>query len=334
MEIMKINIYYGGRGLIDDPTIYVMDKIQEVLDDFRVKVERINLFEQKNAITTLPQGMMEADGIILATTVEWFGIGGYMQQFLDACWLFGNREKIETLYMQPIVMSTTYGEQEGELTLRNAWEVLGGPVCEGLCGYVDNLIDFEMNQQYSNIIEKKAENLYRTISRKIVNLPSSNRAMQQSVLKTHHIELTPKESEQLSKYAADDMYIKKQKEDIEELSSMFKGMLNKQSQERAASDLEERLKAAFQPQEEVEMMYQFEIEGKPQPLHIQIKGKEMECYYGSKATADVNCKLSLQSMNDIIYGRMTFQRAFMTGAMTTKGDFKNLRMLDQMFQFK
>ena len=73
---MKINIYYGGRGLIDDPTIYVMNKIQEVLEELRVKVERINLFEQKNAITTLPQGMADADGIILATTVEWFGIGG------------------------------------------------------------------------------------------------------------------------------------------------------------------------------------------------------------------------------------------------------------------
>ena len=23
----KVNIYYGGRGLIEDPTIYVMDKI-------------------------------------------------------------------------------------------------------------------------------------------------------------------------------------------------------------------------------------------------------------------------------------------------------------------
>ncbi|MCI8372399.1 MAG: SCP2 sterol-binding domain-containing protein [Lachnospiraceae bacterium] len=332
---MKINIYYGGRGLIDDPTIYVVNKIQEVLEELRVKVERINLFEQKNSITTLPQGMMEADGIILATTVEWFGIGGYMQQFLDACWLFGNREKIQELYMQPVVMSTTYGEKEGEVTLKNAWEVLGGPVCDGLSGYVDNLIDFEMNQDYSGIIEKKAENLYRTISQKIVNLPSSNRAMQQSVLKTHHIELTPKESEQLSKYAADDTYIKKQKEDIEELSSMFKGMLSKQSAEQAASDLEQRIREAYQPlPEPMEITYLLEIEEKPQPLYIQIKGTEMECFYGPKGPADVSCKLSLQNMNDIAYGRMTFQRAFMTGVMTTRGEFRNLRLLDQMFVFK
>ena len=28
---MKVNIYYGGRGLLDDPTLYVIDKMQEVL---------------------------------------------------------------------------------------------------------------------------------------------------------------------------------------------------------------------------------------------------------------------------------------------------------------
>ena len=81
---MNINIYYGGRGLIDDPTLFVINKMQEVLEELRVKVERFNLHELKNGITTLPQSLKEADGIILATTVEWYGIGGYMQQFLDS----------------------------------------------------------------------------------------------------------------------------------------------------------------------------------------------------------------------------------------------------------
>ena len=214
---MKVNIYYGGRGLIDDPTLYVMNKVQEVLEELRVNVERINLFEQKNAISTLPQSFKDADGIILATTVEWFGIGGYMQQFLDACWLYGNKEKINSIYMQPIVMSTTYGEKDAELTLTSAWEILGGKICDGICGYVDNIVDFEMNKGYLNIIEKKAENLYRTISQKMINLPSSNGAVTRTVSKGHHIDLTPKESELLSKHAADDSYMKKQKEDIEYL---------------------------------------------------------------------------------------------------------------------
>ena len=28
---MKINIYYGGRGLLDDPTLYVISKMEDVL---------------------------------------------------------------------------------------------------------------------------------------------------------------------------------------------------------------------------------------------------------------------------------------------------------------
>ena len=92
---MKINIYYGGRGLLDDPTLYVLNKMEEVLKELRVTVERINIYEHKNEIATLPQTMKDADGIILATTVEWLGIGGYMQQFLDACWLYGLKDNMK-----------------------------------------------------------------------------------------------------------------------------------------------------------------------------------------------------------------------------------------------
>ena len=45
---MRVNIYYGGRGLIDDPTIFVMERITKVLEELRVTVERYNLYEEKN----------------------------------------------------------------------------------------------------------------------------------------------------------------------------------------------------------------------------------------------------------------------------------------------
>ena len=154
---MKINIYYGGRGLLDDPTLYVISKMEDVLRELRVKVERYNIYERKNEIATLPQTIKDADGIILATTVEWLGIGGYMQQFLDACWLFGNKEKMAEIYMCPVVMSTTYGEREAKLNLATAWEILGGLPCSGICGYIENTVMLEMNEEYIRIIEKKAD---------------------------------------------------------------------------------------------------------------------------------------------------------------------------------
>lgn len=41
------------------------------------------------------------------------------------------------------------------MTLANAWEILGGLPCAGLCGYVEDLVTFEMNEDYTVIIEKK-----------------------------------------------------------------------------------------------------------------------------------------------------------------------------------
>ncbi len=330
---MKINIYYGGRGLLDDPTLYVVNKMQEVLTELRVEVERYNIYEHKNSITTLPQTIKDADGIILAATVEWLGIGGYMQQFLDACWLYGDKEKIAQTYMQPIVMSTTCGEREGELTLSNAWEILGGLPCSGLRGYVDDLAAFEMNHDYTLIIEKKAENLYRTISKKTKSLPSSSQAVTRTVLRTQQLELTPQESEQLSKYVADDVYVKKQKEDIEELASMFKNMLGQANVDDEAAYIGE-LEAHFVPQDDFAATYLFMIDGKKKPLTVQVNGEELNCFYGQNGTIDVYTKLTMDVMNSIVKGRMTFQRAFMTGEMTAKGNFKTLRMLDRIFIFE
>lgn len=330
---MKINIYYGGRGFIDDPTLYVINKMQTVLEELRVSVERFNLYEQKNSITTLPQTLKTADGIILASTVEWFGVGGYMYQFLDSCWLYGDKEKISKIYMCPIVMSTTYGEREGKLTLTGAWEMLGGLPCSGICGYIADSADLEGNEDYNRIIEKKAENMYRTINQKIACFPASNQAVKQMVSLTPNIDLTPQESEQLSQYAADDSYVKRQKQDIQELTSLFRDLMENSEQEDGNEEFIKEFREHFVPQAGFKAVYKIQIEGKKKPLIIEINGTENNYYYGNVEHSDVDMQVSKETMNDIIFARMTFQRAFMGGAMKMKGDFKVLRTLDQIFTF-
>ncbi len=331
---MNINIYYGGRGIIDDPTIYVINKMQEVLEELRVNVTRYNLFENKNAITTLPQTLKEADGIILATTVEWYGIGGYMQQFLDACWLYGDKEKIAQIYMCPIVMSTTYGEREAKLNLVTAWEILGGIPCEGMCGYIENTVMLEMNQQYLHIIEKKAENLYRTINQHMASFPASNQVVKLKVAMPQSIDLTPQETEQLSEYVSDDSYVQRQKEDIQELTSLFRDMMNNEGADSEEEYLGE-FKKVFKPQPGLEAKYSINIEEKKKNLIIVVNGTMLECYYGTVKQPDVEMDVDRNTMEAIINGRMTFQRAFMSGIMKKmKGDFKILRTLDHIFVFE
>lgn len=330
---MKIHIYYGGRGLIEDSTIYVINKITEVLEELRVEVTRFNLYEQKNAITTLPNSLKEADGVVLAVNVEWLGIGGYMHQFLDACWLYGDKEKLKNTYMFPVVIANTLGEKEAEHTLIKSWEVLGGVVCEGICAYVDSPAEFETNTNYGKIIERKAENLYRTINQKAVSLPNSNNAMTQKIQGGSALKLTPQESEQLSMYVSDDSYVKKQKEDIEELALLFKGMLGNETDDVKDMYIK-KLKDNYIPQGvDYTASFAIEISDIKKPLIIEVVNNRLNCYYGEKMDVQVTAKTSSEVMNKLVNGRTTFQGAFMSGELSAKGNFKTLRTFDQLFQF-
>ncbi|MBQ1843346.1 MAG: SCP-2 sterol transfer family protein [Lachnospiraceae bacterium] len=329
---MRINIYYGGRGVLDDPTIYVLSQTEKVLGELRVEVNRYNIYESKNSIATLPSTLKGADGIILATTVEWLGIGGYMTQFLDACWLYGDKEEIAGIYMQPVVISTTYGEREAVLTLENAWQILGGQLCGGFCGYVESTAELRDNPEYHRIIEKKAESLYRAISSHTRSLPSSNQAVRRSVLRTHTMQLTPQESEQLSEYASDDAYVEQQKKDIIELSSMYRNLLGDNA-EKAETEFINSFQSHFHPKEGVQMVAAFNIEGRKKPLVVRVNGDDITASYEECNDARVIANLTEGAMNEITSGRETFQRAFNTGDMTAKGTFADLRTLDDIFIF-
>ncbi len=315
---------------MDDPTLYVINKMEEVLKELNVTVTRYNLYELKNSLVTLHQSLKEADGIILASTVEWIGIGGHMQNFLDSCWLYADKDVIADLYMMPVVMSTTYGEKEGMLTLQNAWEILGGKLCDGIRGYVEDSATFEANEEYATYIEKKAENLYRTIAQKRTELPSSNQAVKNSVLRTHRIELKPQESELLSKYVSNDDYVRRQKEDLEELSGLFSERLEAMSEEGLFI---KNIREKFLAKQGLAAKYQMMIDGISEPVYIIVDNDTLDVGYGKINDADVVAKLSERTLDDILSGASTFQKAFMSGEMTAKGDFNTLTALDEVFPF-
>ena len=317
---------------MDDPTLFVINKMKEVLEELRVTVEQFQLYELKNSITTLPQSLKNADGVILATTVEWYGIGGYMQQFLDSCWLYGDKEKISQIYMMPIVMSTTYGERDGKLNLTTAWEILGGLPCEGICGYIADTTILEENEEYIRIIEKKAENLYRTINQKMACLPTSNQEVKQKIAITKNINFTPQESEQLSQYVSDDTYVQRQKADIQELASMFRDMMGSSEKEDTTEFLKE-IQEHFKPQPGLAGNYKIVIDEKKTPLIIEVNGGNLQCFYGEGSRVDVEMQMPREIISGIISGKNTFQSSFMAGDMRMKGDFKVLRALDQVLVF-
>lgn len=330
---MKVNIYYGGRGLIDDPNLFVLEKITKVLDELRVTVERYNLYEDKRNITVLPKTLKDADGIILAASVEWFGIGGFLQQFLDACWLYGDKEKISSTYMFPVVMATSYGEREAEYCLIRAWEMLGGIPAEGLCAYVNNHVEFETNSQFNLMIEKKAENFYRMISKRAVAFPNSSMVVKKTALRSNNLSLTPQESEQLSLYVSNDNYVKKQKEDIEELANLFKGMLG---EEQEPDEYVEKLKEHFYPLDGLEAVFQIDLLDENSSIIIRIEGEKLSCTRGkpdSSLKPDVIAKIRTKVFQEVLSGAKSFQSAFMSGDLSAQGNFKILRNFDTIFRF-
>ncbi len=333
---MKINIYYGGRGIIDDPTLIVLSKMTDVFKELNVQVEQFNLFEHKNGITALPGTIKNADGVILASTVEWFGIGGYMHQFLDACWLYGDKDKLAGLHMAPIVMSTTHGEREGMMELASAWEMLGGIPLDGLCGYIADTSSFERTESYQRLIEKKAENIYRCMNQKMESLPASNQAVKNSVAITKITDLTPQETEQLSRYVSNDVYVQTQKKDIQELSNIFRTKMDKEQAVGQTEDYINKLKSHFKPVAGLHAVYQISLtdQSKDKDIMIRVDNQNLECKAQEVSGSDVHASMSTSVLEQIIAGRMTFQRAFMEGNLKMKGDFKLLRNMDQLFEFK
>ena len=331
--MIKVNIYYGGRGLIEDSTNYVMGKLSQVLDELNIQVKKYNLYEDIRGISALPTTLKDTDAVVLAASVEWLGIGGLLQQFLDACWLYGDKETLKHLYMMPVVTSTTYGEKEAYSTLVKAWELLGGKPCDGICTYVSSSVDFETNSDYAYLIEKKTENFYRTFTKKMILFPSSTNAVLKNVVPPKSMTLTPQESEQLSIYVSNDNFVKKQKEDIEELTQMFRGLMgdgNTSSKEPYINALESH----YHPVSDIALSYTIEFSDKNNTLVIETDNKELKCYYGSKPDANASVKTSSAVFDNIISGNTTLQGAFMSGELTAKGNFKILRTFDSLFQFK
>lgn len=329
---MQINIYYGGRGLIDDPTLYTLKRMTEVFEELNVRVEKYDLFEQKGNIITLPRTLKEADGIILATTVEWHGVGGHMASFLDACWLYGDKEKIAKTYMAPVVMSTTYGEKEAELDLANAWQSLGGQVCAGISGYIPEESVLENNKEYQKLIEKSAENIYRCVKQQTQRLPASVMAIKNIAYRTKNTTLTQQETEQLSEYASDDKYVAKQKQDITELAQLFKGKMSGKS-EPGADQIAALFKKVYQPQSGVTLKYKINVKEQAKPLVLRIDGGKLEIGYGEMVYPDAELTMDSATLQAITEGRKTFQGGFMEGSILSKGNFGILRQLDALFPF-
>ena len=115
---------------------------------------------------------------------------------------------------------------------------------------------------------------------------------------------------------------------------MFKSMLGDSEPQEKEGEFIRELRTNFYPMEDFSAKYIIMIPDREATLSIEVTPNSVKCWYSDDTEADVVMKAETKILKAIISGKNTFQRAFMAGEITAKGNFKTLRTLDQIFRFR
>ena len=134
-------------------------------------------------------------------------------------------------------------------------------------------------------------------------------------------------------YISDEKYVNKQKEDIKALAGFFKNKLESSSGGSVIEGYINAFKDNFNPKPGAQVGYKIVFTDSNKTLAIKIDGPSVEVKEGDVAYPGCTLSMSLDILGAITSGRKTFQGGFMDGSIVAKGDFKNLRTLDEIFPF-
>lgn len=341
---MDILLVYGGNGLANDLSLLAVERINTVLQELEVNVTAFHL-TYDNISEKFIEALKIAEGVVLATTVEWIGIGGKMQAFLDNCYVSDNRKIIYEKYLMTVVLTKTTGDRDASSYLLKSWEMLGGIEGVSLSGRIENSVDIETDRKIISIIDKKTEDFYRIINQKRQVLPTSNN----NTVISNNIEIEKNNSNDDMSiinelindnsvynnqpiYKKEDPHIIKQKQDIQELTDFFNRKLT--SEKLSNNKYIHMLIKAFNNKEDVcNCTYNIIITDKEnEDIIIKIIDGNINGYVGIDSSADVIINVDSHTFDRILSGKLTAQRAFLTGQLKAKGNFTLLYEFDHIFK--
>ena len=347
----KVILIYGGTGLINDPTSVVADRISHVLAELNVTIDRIDLYKKQHTIRQFLEALEQADGVILATTVTWFGIGGLMQTFLDQAYQSGQFEIFEGTYLYSVAISQNAFERDALDHLIKSWEILGGIEGTSLCAAIESSVDVETNKHILQAIERRTEDFYRVMNQQRLALPTSvhdhkilikvptkikvdegEQMMMGQVMDEERRE-KPVEN-QMSFMTNYDAFIEKQQKDIEDLANIFRTRLSTK-EEVAGKSISEVFQYKYKPDRSFkDCTVSWVVNDQTaESFMMHFSSGRLSVKKGRKADAEVVISSDFGVLEKISKGRLTIQRAFMTGEVKAKGNFTLLYKLDQLFAF-
>ncbi len=341
---LKAIVIYGGDGYADDPTLVALDRIGNVLSELNTRIIRLDLYKDNYNIQDFFTELEGTQAVVIATTVEWFGIGGHLQMFLDKCWKYGNKRLFNDVFLFGVVISKQGYERDTYHHLIKSWELLGGVEASSLCANIKRSIDLETNHALLNAIDKRTEEFYRIAHQQRAIFPTSIR--ENKVFIEVQVEnkqphegyfdepQTHVESQEtfIPNY---DAYIEKQQKDIEDISHLFKQKLNHITHGAPRKEPQIFNESFLGSKEPLSCKIQWNINDKNSKNFVMdIKTKKINTSFGNVDDHTIVINLEDAILQKIIEGKMTIQRAFMTGEIKAKGDFTVLYRLDALFKFQ
>ncbi len=343
---LKAIIIYGGDGYMDDPTLVAIDRISNVLTELSANIIRMDLFRNEYDIQGFFKELEDTHAVVIATTVEWLGIGGHLQLFLDKCWKLGNKEYFNNVYLYGVVISKQHYERDAYNHLLKSWELLGGVEGTSLCASIKKSVDLETNSQLLNGIDKKTEEFYRIAHQNRGTFPTSIRNnklyMEVPTLDHEKSHLASKQDSNIAEPSLQDdlipnyeEYVEKQQKDIADIANLFKKKINSIEANPFKTE-PDMFKAAFIGGEDIpKTIIQWSINDRASKNFVMdVRGDRFNAYYGNIIDYNTIVHLDDVILERITEGKLSIQRAFMTGEIKAKGDFNILYKLDGLFAFK
>ncbi len=341
-----ITIVYGGEGFVDDPVLVALERISSILTELGLGIHRIDLYKENIPMEKSLSYINSSSGAILGVNVEWYGIGHRMQKFLDQCFFNGDTKYFENKPLMGVAFTRHSFERDAYEHLRKSWEVLGGREGVSLCASIETAAKLETNFDWLYGIDKKSESYFRILKQDKGILPVSRKTEKVSI-EMPMTEIDAHVDKKLATYNKTteevkgplntgmiedyDTFVERQQEDIKQLSSLFKRKLaNKNNKDNSIPGI---LKEAYINKKAIKSTIQllFDDQLKENTV-IELNDQHIRAYYGQVADVDVSISGKQEIFMKIFQGKVTMQRAFMTGEIKAKGDFTIIYKFEEYFK--
>lgn len=306
-----------GADSEETPATYALHRAAEVFTELGLTVETYKLAESSDE--EVLQALIQAAGAVIGVTVEWYGIGSRLQRLLESCYAAQPQAILAEMPLFAIVFSRNGYEREAAAYLTQAWRLLGGWQGTEITGVFADRSDLTENAAALEVVEKKAEQFFRYGLNQSYQLPQSAQS-EQSRQAAGEAAPTP-ETER----------VQKEKANVKALSHKLQAKLEQKTRQTKQS-LAELILQNYVGGSDREYRLQLMVKDKPaENTFVLIKKTGVYAYAGEE-DAILTLFAEEEMLRRCLLGELSFQKAFMTGQLSAKGELTLLYKLEGFFR--